>query len=82
MQAKHTVGDPIHCILYFGDDRASLKFYGEVTAVRRLKGVIFPDQVHCDVSLEQAEGPNIEITNLPQAVVLAGGAILAEEESV
>lgn len=79
VKAKHTVGDPIHVKILYADDRACLVFYGEVTAARRHQGEVWSNQILYDVTLGQAGGPDIVITNLPKGFVLAGGPEIDEE---
>lgn len=72
LKAKHKIGDPIHTKLFYADDRASMTFYGTVTASRIEKHSLFADRVHYDIYLEQADAPAIKIENLPEGFVLAG----------
>ena len=72
-KAAHTIGDAVHVKFYFKDDRCLMAHYGVVTGAHLIHGSLFPDRVLYDVSLEQADGPNIKIQDLPAWFVLAGG---------
>lgn len=81
VQAKHAVGDAIHVKLFYADDRASFKHYGVVLDSRLNRGSgTFRDTILYDLSLEQTDAPPIEIKNLRQGFVMAGGPELEDNE--
>lgn len=77
--AKHTVGNAIHVKIFYRDDNVSFRHYGHVTGSCFRKGKIFRDRIFYDLALEQAEGPDILIQNLPEGFVLAGGPEIEDE---
>lgn len=81
VKAKHTVGDSVHVKLYYADDRAQMKFYGEVTAANLHLGIHFPDRILYDIYLEQADAPHIRIQNLPEGFILPGGPAIETEQN-
>ena len=82
IKAKHKVGDHIHVRLYYADDRAMFTHYGDVTGARLQKGTgLFLDRILYDLEMEQADGPNIIISNLSHGFVLAGGPEIEEEKN-
>lgn len=80
IKAKHTVGDAVHVRLLSFDDKFTMPYYGHIINARFHKGEHFSDRVLYDVTVGQADAPDIQIINLPHAFIRPGGPEFEEHE--